>query len=152
MFSEERLFEILDSTVKDISHRVTNIDVVYLPENKKLSSSRPYSVYTKTKGDYEMTFALSTDYEVFKQMTRNMKRGAEAGEDEVPIYIQEFLNILCGHIVSKMNKRTNLKVFFDIPCFMEGKFRSVSGTPDKFKKKYYYDTPYGMLRIKVVSN
>lgn len=150
MFSEERLFEILDSAVKDISHRVVNIDVVNSPDNNKKTSLQPCSVYTKTKGDYEMTFVLSTDYEVLKQMTQNMKRGAEASEEEVPLYIQEFLNILCGHIVSKMNKRTNLKVFFDVPSFVKGEFEPKG--KGKFTKQYYYDSPYGSLGIKVLSH
>ena len=152
MFSGERLFDILDSAVKDISRRVVNIDVTNSSDSNEISSSRPCSVYTRTRGDYDMTFVLSTDYAVLKQMTRNMKRGAQTNEEEVPLYMQEFLNILCGHIVSKMNKRTNLKVFFDVPNFMQGEFKPGGGAPAKFTEDYYYDSPYGLLGIKVLCN
>ena len=151
MFSGEGLFEILDSAVKDISHRVVAIDVVNSSDSSELASSQPCSIYTRTKGDYDMTFVLSTDFAVLRQMTRNMKRGAEASEEEVPLYMQEFLNILCGHIVSRMNKRANLKAFFDVPNFMQGEFKPGSGTPAKFTE-YYYSSPYGMLEIKVLCN
>lgn len=152
MFSEERLFEILDSAVKDISHRVVKLDVVNMPENSCVTALQPCNIHTKTNGDYEMTFVLCTDYQVLKEMTRNMKRGAEASEEDVPLYMQEFLNILCGHIVSKMNKRTNLKVFFDVPCFVRGEFKAKNEDQSKFSGKYCYDSPYGSLELQVLCN
>lgn len=152
MFTEERLFEVLDSAVKDISHRVVKIDVVNLPDGASVPSLQPCNIYTKTRGDYEMTFVLCTDYAVLKEMTRNMKRGAEASEEDVPLYMEEFLNILCGHIVSKMNKKEKLKVFFDVPCFVRGEYRADETASDKFEGSYHYDSPYGSLELKVLSN
>lgn len=152
MFSEKRLFEVLDSAMKDISHRVGKLDVVNLPEGSGITSLQPCCVHTRTKGDYEMTFVLCTDYEVLKEMTRNMKHGVEASEDDVPLYMEEFLNILCGHIVSKMNKRTNLKVFFDIPCFVKGEYKAANEEKTKLTGKYCYDSPCGSLELQVLYN
>lgn len=148
MFTEERLYEVLDSAVKDISHRVVKIDVVNVPERGGIPALQPCNIYTKTRGDYEMTFVLCTEYEMLKKMTSNMKRGAEASEEDVPLYMEEFLNILCGHIVSKMNKSEKLKVFFDVPRFVRGEYRG-NGSPAGFSGEYCYDSPYGSLELKV---
>lgn len=152
MFTEERLFEVLDSAVKDISHRVVKIDVVNIPEGGKLPAAQPCSVYTKTRGDYEMTFVLYTDYKLLEKMTSNMKRGAAATEEEIPLYMEEFLNILCGHIVSNMNKEEKLKVFFDVPRFIRGEYRDSDEKARRFSGRYHYSSPYGSLELKVFCN
>lgn len=153
MFTEAKLFQILDSSVKDISRKVAKIEVANKPELKALSAARPCWIYTKTKGDYDLSFALCADYGVLEAITRNMKRGADADQDDVKLYMQEFLNILFGHIVSRMNQSIQVKVFFDVPrftCCAEEK--PVDNRPVKFHSKYYYDSPYGELELETVYN
>lgn len=152
MFTEAKLFPILDSAMKDISRRVAKIEVENKPRASKLIASRPCSIYTRTRGDYEMTFVISADRQVLKELVIAMRHGKETSEEEVPVYMKEFLNILFGHIVSKMNQSERVQAHFDVPSFVDGPYKKTGSEQLKFHGKYFYDSPYGSLELETLYN
>ena len=152
MFTEAKLFQILDSAVKDISHRVAKTDVVNVPDVNQISAANPCSIFTKTTGDYKLMVVLCADYDVLKEMTRNMKHGMEASEEDVSVYMREFFNIFCGHVVSAMNQCQHLKAYFDVPSFIFGTNEVLSDAKLKFHGRYYYKSEYGSLALEALYN
>ncbi len=152
MFSQADLSQIIDSAVKDISKRVAKTEVIRIPYIGNLPIQEPWTFFSKTEGDYDLTVAFCTDRQVVNAMVRNMKRGSEATEEEVSAYMQEFFNILCGHIISAVNQSGCLKAYFSIPTLIQGGYEHTSDLPIRFHSKYDYDSPYGAMRLEALQS
>ncbi len=120
MLSSSKITNIMDASVKDISKRVAKIDVSVEAEDMYHEPSTPYTLFVTTSGDLQLTLSLCTDKSVLKTITENMKRGQDASDEDILIYTSEYFNILCGHIVSSINRNFLLKTDFSVPQVVEG--------------------------------
>ena len=107
--------EIIDKSVKDISKRVAKIDVSKEKINLLGKLETPYTIFSAINGDYQIILSFCTDRAVLKAIAENMMHGKELNEDEVLIYTSEYFNILCGHVVSSINREFYLKSSFSVP-------------------------------------
>lgn len=150
MLTEARIFRIVDSSIKDISKRVAKIEVVSLPNMEVLPAERPWTLFAKTEGDYDLIMILSTDHKVFREISRNMKRSGDASEAEILIYMKEFFNIWCGHVISAVNQSGCLSAEFAVSELIEGHYEHSSECPAKFHGQYYYESPYGTMKLETL--
>ncbi len=149
MLTEKEISQIIDSAVIDISKGVAKTDVVRVCEPKGFLAEHPCTIFTKTKGDYDLVILFCTDRGVFRELTRNMKRGADVCNEDIAIYMSEFFNIFCGHVVSAVNRIEHVKAYFDVPNFVEGDYDCDTGSI-RFHKKHYYDSPYGTMKLEAL--
>lgn len=140
----------MDRAIKDISRRVAGTEVTSLPDANMLSAENPWSLFTKTEGDYDLTVILSTDRQVLKEMTCNMKRGGEASEADVSAYMREFFNIWCGHVISAVNRAACLKAEFAVASMIEGIYEHSAHRTVGFHGQYYYESPYGIMKLEAL--
>ena len=151
MFTKETIFPIIDSAMKDISNRVAKVQVTSLTGDVSLSADDPFTIFSTTKGDYTLTVVFCTDYCVLQELTHNMKRnGEEVSEEEISIYMKEFFNILCGHIISAVNRTEHLCADFGVPNFVKGCYKEKLSASIHFHGQYYYDSPYGRLKLETL--
>lgn len=140
---------ILDTVMKDISARVAGLTVQNVSEKEigTKISSEPYSLIIDTRGDYDMRIILSADAHVMQTITKNMKRGREVAEEDIPIYSGEFFNILCGHIVSTVNTQNKKKASFGIPKFIKGSYPE---TDIGNSQHYFYKCQEGAMELETI--
>lgn len=139
--------EILDNAVKDIFKRVVRFDMEQI-HKCPMNTHELYSLVISTQGDYNLTIVLCAENDVFRKMAEHMKRGAPPGDEDIPVYVTEFYNILCGHIVSMLNKTHHCSARFAIPKYIRGYYMTVK--KEQSLCSYFYDCGYGMIQIETL--
>lgn len=144
--------DIMDSAVKDISKRVARL-TVQIADRQDWHAEDSYSVLATIQGDYNLTIVFCMEANMLRTITENMKHGMEASEEDIPVYITEFFNILCGHIVSAMNTKCHCKARFGIPKLICGIYEPEI-TQDfpypQCRHEYFYHCDSGIIRMETL--
>lgn len=148
METQETLFQIVDSAIKDISRRVAKLDMVNT-DSVQIKSEDTCTLYTTTRGDYCLTIILYTKIPVLKAITENMKRSPMVSEDDFAIYPIEYFNVLCGHVITAMNKAYCTKARFDVPQIIKGLYSDPNRDIRKEKWEYCYNSSFGPIKLEI---
>lgn len=143
-------YEILDHAIKDISKRVAKMDFTNASD-WEMDANHSSSLVITTHGDYVLTIVFHTSDEVLHGITQNMKHGAEVKEGDIAIYAAEYFNILCGHVISAMNRSAHRDARFNVPQIIEGECPEdkVQGLK---QKALYYCCPLGNVKVETFFN
>lgn len=139
------LYDILDSAVKDITKRVAKMELINVGTSE-IDADKASSLVTTTHGDYVLTIIFHTSDDVLKGITQNMKRGADVAESDIAIYAAEYFNILCGHIISAMNRRAHTAARFGIPKVIKGGYENSQAQGNQ-GQALYYRCPLGTVKV-----
>lgn len=111
--------ELLDKAVREMSRRVTGIEMVREDVQVKQHSGWD-SFFIKTSGDYNAAIVMSAESTVFYGIACSMKKNKDISEKDIEIYVTEYFNIVCGFFISRLNNAKKLKARFRIPEFRKG--------------------------------
>lgn len=119
METDADIEKILDDTVRDITKRLANIEL------KKADWSQSdlndvASLYTATTGSYKITVVTHAETRLLRYIAEKMARRTVDEPEDVEMYSKEYFNILCGHIISKINQKTKSSARFGVPHFRRG--------------------------------
>jgi len=119
MWSNKHLHDIVNEAVMKITQRLGDITVVPCPD--------PYDVSEKDwavlhiaitgLGENNFSFYYRADSSIYRSIAEHMKGGPVTDMDEMEMYLKEYFNILCGNIVSRINRDQKLAMRFGIPDY-----------------------------------
>lgn len=140
--------QIVDECTLDISKRVAKIDVAIKQDDIIYEAEKPFTLYVTTSGDYNMIVSLCMDKSILETITKNMKHCSSVSDEDISICVIEYFNILCGRIISSVNKQLSLKSYFSIPQLIEG----ICFKPDKSCAIYerFYDFNCGIAKFETL--
>ncbi len=138
MMTEAEVEKILDSSVKDISRRVGKLEVIDSQKGSVGKLESPYHVFVVTTGEIQGVFSLCVDGKVMETMARNMMHGADVGEKDIEYCAMEFVNILCGQMISRINRTYNTRVRFSVPNIKRGSCADEKGKKIWNQRSYNY--------------
>lgn len=147
MMTESNVEKIFDAAVRDISRKVGKLEVIDGPDDSSEKFRFPYTVYVTTTGEAPEVLAFSADKEVLRTIAQNMMHGAEVSEEDIRICTMEFFNILCGNVVSSINRMYKTGIRFSIPDFKEGSCFRQEG--HEARNQWSYSYPCGMAKLAV---
>lgn len=124
--SEELLHRIIDEAVINITKRVANI-TLKRSDGLRPGSSGHSTLRITTTGAYRMTFVYRAPPRVFQIIADTMKRRSCTDEADMAEYVKEYFNILCGRIVSGINRETGASVRFGLPEYRREEAPSQGG-------------------------
>lgn len=136
----------MDAAVKDVSRRVAKLEMVNT-DSAEIDMLDAISLVITTKGDYCLTIVFYAGSAVLRAITENMKREATTSNDEIVIYITEYFNILCGHIVTAMNRMASTSARFGIPEIVKGSYFSKEDSKKEECQEFFYHCPYGTVSL-----
>lgn len=144
----ENIPSIADFAMKDISKRVAKLMVANssLPS---LQNSEICTLFANVFGDYSLIIALTASREFFYGATQNMMRGEPPTENDITVYMPEFFNILCGHIVTTINKTMGTSARFGVPRFIEGFFNSAAPCNTTPAAELAYSSCFGFAILRI---
>lgn len=111
--------KILDDTVRDITKRLADIELKKA-DWAQAGTDDVASLYTVTTGSYKITVITYAETRLLRYIAEKMARRTVDEPEDVEMYSKEYFNILCGHIISKINRQTNSSARFGIPQFRRG--------------------------------
>lgn len=143
---------IVNNAVQDIFKKVAGMPVQSV-SCQDMSEGDLWSLVITTQGDYHMTVILCANYGTLCSIAQNMRHGMPASDSDVPIYITEFFNILCGRVVSAINMKTHSTARFGIPRLNKGVCISGMDEEDEMcRKEYFYQCGDDLFRMETVLN
>lgn len=134
--------QILDDAARDITKRLAGIELerAQWPQG---DSSDIASLYTATTGSYSITVVYHAETRLLRYIAEKMKRRPIEDAEEVEMYAKEYFNILCGHIISKINRLTKASARFGVPNYRRG-FYTAEDYPGIVLKVSYRSSAGGL--------
>lgn len=102
------------------------------------------------KGDYCLTIAFYAESHVLRGITENMKRGATASDTDIEIYTTEYFNILCGHVITNVNKAAHTSARFGIPKMVKGCYMDDTPFGAQIRQELFYDCGFGPVKLETL--
>ncbi|MBR5509589.1 MAG: chemotaxis protein CheX [Lachnospiraceae bacterium] len=149
MIAEINVEEILDSSVRDISRRVGKLEVIDSQKGSVGELESPLTVCVETTGERQEVLSFCVDGQVMETMARNMMHGAEVNEKDIEYCAMEFFNILCGRVISTINRTYNTRMRFSVPSIRKGNCSNDEG--EKIWSQWSYNYSCGAAKFIVMT-
>ena len=115
----ERLTEIFDQVVRDITRREAGI---CLAPGEAEPSGEVFTVYAVFERGFDTCLSMSAEAAMFVRLTRGMMQREDVTDRDVEDFTKEYFNVLCGHIVSRLFRETRVTARFSPPVFRRGRY------------------------------
>lgn len=100
-----------------------------------------------TNGDFNSFILLEMESELFEYIVSMMHGGSPPAEEEKPLYMNEYINIICGRAISVINNERGNTSRLSVPTFhgksMEEEYEEV-GTEQRI---LLYKTEKGFMKF-----
>ncbi len=116
---QERLTEIFDQVVRDITRREAGI---CLAPGEAEPSGEVFTVYAVFERGFDTCLSMSAEAAMFVRLTRGMMQREDVTDRDVEDFTKEYFNVLCGHIVSRLFRETRVPARFSPPVFRRGRY------------------------------
>lgn len=114
-----------------------------------LPETEQRSVSIHTTGDVVMQIVCCFEEKLMQMITQNMY-GGELPAQQVPLYIKEYVNIVCGHGVSELNNRYHTRIRLSVPiCLWQGQDENLCEEQEYPWMQLVFDTNYGMMSVQI---
>ena len=120
MESEIDIQKILDDAVRDITKRLAGIDLERAPSSLLEEDDDIASLYTATTGSFQIKVVCHAQTRLLRYIAEKMARRPVEDSEMEEVYVKEYFNILCGHVISKINRLTNGSARIGIPEYYRG--------------------------------
>ena len=139
------IYAVMDETTVDITKRVAGITLTKCqPDGRK---QRGGVLSVSTTGDYEIALVYCAPEEILFEIVKNMKRGPFES-DEMEIYLREYFNVLCGRIISQINRQAKVSARFGLPKYDTVEPHMVYDERNAVKACYNCDGGSGVVSMK----
>ena len=116
---QERLTEIFDQVVRDITRREAGI---CLAPGEAEPSGEVFTVYAVFERGFDTCLSMSAEAAMFVRLTRGMMQREDVTDRDVEDFTKEYFNVLCGHIVAQLYRETKVPARFSPPSFRAGRY------------------------------
>ncbi|MBR1740488.1 MAG: chemotaxis protein CheX [Lachnospiraceae bacterium] len=143
--------QIFDASFLDITKKLVRLEVSRMDkiedEQKDSLFIQGYRDKIETKGAVNTTVICQFPKPLFQYIISTMHGGTSPAEEEIPLYVNEYMNIICGHAISKINNITKTKSRLSVPEFY-GEEEPLDFSAERDKEQYLaYESPYGVLQV-----
>ena len=142
--------EIFDASFSDVTRKLVRLEVskVRQPiEQDKNILSQGVRGKIETKGEVNLTVICRFSEPLFRYIIETMHGGTLPIEEEIPLYLNEYMNIICGDAISKINNITKSRSRLSVPSFYGDKDSLEILTGKRSIFFLIYDTEYGKLHV-----
>lgn len=115
----ESLQSLIDKTIQEMFWEVAKIRLRRC-ECCDILPKDLCTVYTTFSGGYQIRFAFCAERTMMKRITENISEEPVTDPSDIEEYMKEFINVICGHVVASVFRKTKTSARFHAPCFTEG--------------------------------
>ena len=113
----------IEEILRNVLHETADISMHHCHQRwdeQKIEEREMYTVYTSFHGAYQARFAFCAELDIMKRITEYMLGEKDSSLEDMIESVKEFVNIICGHIVGAIFKRTKVAARFHVPDFAKG--------------------------------
>ncbi|MCD7825030.1 MAG: chemotaxis protein CheX [Clostridiaceae bacterium] len=112
--------EIFDTAFCDVTKKIVQLDLYKSgqEQQEKLGLQKCREVI-RTHGYVNAVIVCQFSDEMFRYIPGAMNKGVPPTEEEVPLYINEYINIACGYAISRLNNMAGTPSRLSVPQFYQ---------------------------------
>lgn len=138
--------EVFDRVWVAVTKKLTGLDIIQTDSNG-WSSKNTLVETIFTSGKFDAYIICEIDMELYEYIISSMYGEGLPSEEEKILYLNEYINIICGRAVSVINNATGYASRLSVPVFYKSieDFRGME--PKGEQKTLLYKTEKGFMRI-----
>ena len=142
--TEMKVGKIFDDAFISISKKLISLD---LRRKKEEIISVKCMEFVKTKGKFNSTIICGFSSDIFDAIIIGMNDGKMPSEDEKVLYINEYVNIICGRALSEINNRLGRTSRLTVPMMCSDKESIDIDDSEMENEVVFYETEFGNIEV-----
>ena len=142
--TEMKVGKIFDDAFISISKKLISLD---LRRKKEEIISVKCMEFVKTKGKFNSTIICGFSSDIFDAIIIGMNDGKMPSEDEKVLYINEYVNIICGRALSEINNRLGRTSRLTVPMMCSDKESIDIDYSEMENEVLFYETEFGNIEV-----
>lgn len=142
--TEMKVGKIFDDAFISISKKLISLD---LRRKKEEIISVKCMEFVKTKGKFNSTIICGFSSDIFDAIIIGMNDGKMPSEDEKVLYINEYVNIICGRALSEINNRLGRTSRLTVPMMCSDKESIDIDDSEMENEVLFYETEFGNIVV-----
>ena len=142
--TEMKVGKIFDDAFISISKKLISLD---LRRKKEEIISVKCMEFVKTKGKFNSTIICGFSSDIFDAIIIGMNDGKMPSEDEKVLYINEYVNIICGRALSEINNRLGRTSRLTVPMMCSDKESIDIDDSEMENEVLFYETEFGNIGV-----
>ena len=142
--TEMKVGKIFDDAFISISKKLISLD---LRRKKEEIISVKCMEFVKTKGKFNSTIICGFSSDIFDAIIIGMNDGKMPSEDEKVLYINEYVNIICGRALSEINNRLGRTSRLTVPMMCSDKESIDIDDSEMENEVLFYETEFGNIEV-----
>ena len=142
--TEMKVGKIFDDAFISISKKLISLD---LRRKKEEIISVKCMEFVKTKGKFNSTIICGFSSDIFDAIIIRMNDGKMPSEDEKVLYINEYVNIICGRALSEINNRLGRTSRLTVPMMCSDKESIDIDDSEMENEVLFYETEFGNIEV-----
>lgn len=145
------IYEVFDRAFGEVTKKLVSIDLKKVKEDAGGEETgfleQGYRESIRTKGYINAKIVCHFSDGLFQYITDTMNGGVTPSDEEVPLYLNEYVNITCGYALSKLNNIVEKPSRLSVPSFYQMK-EPLDSMLNLDKVKFLsYDSKVGRLHV-----
>lgn len=142
--TEMKVGKIFDDAFISISKKLISLD---LRRKKEEIISVKCMEFVKTKGKFNSTIICGFSSDIFDAIIIGMNDGKMPSEDEKVLYINEYVNIICGRALSEINNILGRTSRLTVPMMCSDKESIDIDDSEMENEVLFYETEFGNIEV-----
>ena len=142
--TEMKVGKIFDDAFISISKKLISLD---LRRKKEEIISVKCMEFVKTKGKFNSTIICGFSSDIFDAIIIGMNDGKMPSEDEKVLYINEYVNIICGRALSEINNRLGRTSRLTVTMMCSDKESIDIDDSEMENEVLFYETEFGNIEV-----
>lgn len=142
--TEMKVGKIFDDAFISISKKLISLD---LRRKEEEIISVKCMEFVKTKGKFNSTIICGFSSDIFDAIIIGMNDGKMPSEDEKVLYINEYVNIICGRALSEINNRLGRTSRLTVPMMCSDKESIDIDDSEMENEVLFYETEFGNIEV-----
>lgn len=143
--------ELFDKAFFEVTRKLVKIDMQKTSDEREKEEqallNQGCRELIETKGSMNSVVVCQFSDELYRFITTTMNGGELPSEDELHLYLNEYMNIICGFAVSQMNNLTGTKSRLSIPRYFQEGDPIDDSLQKRQRYRITYQSKYGMLHV-----
>lgn len=145
MTNSIQIDEVFDRVLVSMTKVLTGLEINNT-EREEREVKNAFVETIHTSGNFDAFISCEVEPELYEYIIFAMHGGSSPCEEEKPLYMNEFMNIICGRSVSIINNSTGYASRLSVPTFHDS-LQEVTVQPKAEQKVLFYGTTKGVLRF-----
>ena len=116
-------------------------------EEKEVMLEKGYRKVIETKGHINSRIVCHFSDELYRYIIDTMNNGVTPSEEEIHLFLNEYINITCGHAISSLNNLTGKRSRLTIPKFYRNDDQLELTNLNEEGRYLVYRSTTGMLHV-----